>query len=514
MVERGWLGEKRGQGFYQRVGKGADKEIWALDRKTLEYRPARKVKFAAVEAVRGIEDLGQRLRRLVAENAAGNDAENHARDDRAGQFLWRLFRDFTIYSARMVPEISERIVEIDRAMRWGYGFTLGPFELWDALGVPETVERMRREECAIPETVERMLASGARSFYEAADRQGEPGTRYFDLNAGGYAELEPRAGVMVLAAIKRARGVVKTNPGASLLDLGDGVLCLEFHSKMNALGEDVVRMVADALDEVDRGFEALVVANDGENFSVGANLMTVLLAAQEGAWDKIDTAIRRFQAACMAMKYASRPVVAAPFGMALGGGCEVVLHAGRVQASAETYMGLVETGVGLIPAGGGCKEMLLRLGNAKRAFDLIGSGKVSASAAHARELGFLGPSDGLTMNRERLTADAKAVALGCVAAWAPGMPRQDIVVEGEAGYATLKMGMSLAAEGGYITEYDCVVGEKLAYVLSGGRLTGTQKVSEQYLLDLEREAFLSLCGNVKTQERMQYMLKNGKALRN
>jgi 3-hydroxyacyl-CoA dehydrogenase len=283
---------------------------------------------------------------------------------------------------------------------------------------------------------------------------------------------------------------------------------------MNALGEDVVRMLAYALDEVERGFEALVVANDGENFSAGANLTTVLSAAQSGAWDELDTAIRRFQAVCMAMKYASRPVVAAPFGTTLGGGCEVVLHAGRVQASAETYMGLVETGVGLIPAGGGCKEMQLRLGSARRAFDLIGSGKVSESAAHARELGLLRPIDGLTMNRERLTADAKATALGMVAAWSPGMPRQDIAVEGEAGYAGLKMGIALAAEGGYITEYDCVVGEKLAYALCGGRLTGTQKVSEQYLLDLEREAFLSLCGNEKTQQRMQYMLKNGKALRN
>jgi 3-hydroxyacyl-CoA dehydrogenase len=502
MVERGWLGEKRGQGFYQRVGKGADKEIWALDRKTLEYRLAQKVKFPAVEAVRGIEDLGQRLRALVAG------------DDPAGQFLWKLFRGFVIYAARMVPEISDRIVEIDRAMRWGYGFTLGPFELWDALGVPETVERMRREDCAIPENVERMLASGARSFYEAADCEGEPGTRYFDLNAGAYAELEKRPGVIVLGEIKRARGVVKSNPGASLVDLGDGVLCLEFHSKMNALGEDMVQMVAGALDEVNGGFQALVVANDGENFSVGANLMTVLLASQEGEWDALDTAIRRFQAACMAMKYASRPVVAAAFGMTLGGGCEVALHAARVQASAETYMGLVETGVGLIPAGGGCKEMLLRQGNAKRAFDLIGSGKVSESAAHARELGFLRPGDGLSMNRERLTADAKAAALAMVAGWSPGMPRQDIAVQGEAGYATLKMSTKLAAEGGHITEYDCVVGEKLAYVLSGGRLTGTQHVSEQYLLDLEREAFLSLCGNAQTRERMQYMLKHGKALRN
>lgn len=502
MMERGWLGEKRGQGFYKRVGKGAEKEIWALDRKTLEYHPATRPKFPAAEAARGIEDLGQRLQALVAGG------------DRAGHFLWKLFRDFCLYSARMVPEISDRIVEIDRAMRWGFAFKLGPFELWDALGVPETVTRMRSEGCAIPENVERMLMSGATKFYEHSDRDGEPGTRYFDLNAGSYRTLAKRPGVMVLSDIKRARNVVKTNAGASLIDLGDGVLCLEFHSKMNALGEDMVQMVTSALEEVDRGFQALVVANDGENFSVGANLMMVLLAAQEGDWYELDLAVRRFQAAGMAMKYASRPVVAAVFGMALGGGCEVVLHAGRVQAAAETYMGLVETGVGLIPAGGGCKEMLLRLGSAKRAFDLIGFGKVSESAAHARQLGFLRESDGITMNRERLTADAKAAALSMVADWAPGTPRQDIPVEGAAGYALLKMGVTLAVEGGYITEYDTVVGEKLAYILSGGRLTGAQKVSEQYLLDLEREAFLSLCGNPQTQERMQYMLKNGKPLRN
>ena len=502
LLERGWLGEKRGQGFYQRVGKGAQKEIWALDRKTLEYHPAQKVKFPAVEAVRGVEDLGQRLRTLVAG------------DDRAGQFLWRLFRDFLVYSAQMVPEISNRIVEIDRAMRWGYAFQLGPFELWDELGVPETVERMRREGCAIPASVERMLSTGARSFYESADRLGEPGTRYFDLRNGAFQALEARPGVILLSEIKRARGVIHTNPGASLIDLGDGVACLEFHSKMNVLGDDMVRMLSTSLDEVDRNFQALVLANDGLNFSVGANLMMVLMAAQAGEWDALDLAVRRFQAAGMAMKYAGRPVVAAVFGMALGGGCEVALHAGRMQAAAETYMGLVEPGVGLIPAGGGAKEMLLRLGDAKRAFELIGYAKVSESAAHARDLGFLRPADGISMNRERLTADAKAAALAMVASWAPGAPRQDIPVEGEAGYAQLRMTLKLAEEGGYITAYDCVVGEKLAHILSGGRLTGNQKVSEQYLLDLEREAFLSLCGNPQTQDRMQYMLKNGKPLRN
>jgi 3-hydroxyacyl-CoA dehydrogenase len=263
-----------------------------------------------------------------------------------------------------------------------------------------------------------------------------------------------------------------------------------------------------------RGCEGLVIGNQGENFSAGANLMLVLLAAQEGEWHELDRAIGRFQQANMALKYAPKPVVAAPFGMTLGGACEMTLHASRVQASAETYMGLVETGVGLIPAGGGCKEMVLRGGELKTIFETIGYGKVSASAANARELGLLRPEDGVTMNAERLIGDAKRVVLSLAATHAPGTPRQDIPVTGEAGFALLKMGVYLAREGGYISEYDAVVGEKLAYVLSGGRLTGEQKVSEQYLLDLEREAFLSLCGQAKTQERMQYMLKNGKPLRN
>jgi 3-hydroxyacyl-CoA dehydrogenase len=437
-----------------------------------------------------------------------------ALDDRVGRFLWPLFRDFFIYSALMVPEISDRVVEIDRAMRWGYAFARGPFEYWDLLGVPETVERMRRDGAAVPESVERMLGSGARSFYEAADREREPHTRYFDLTAGAYSELEERPGVAVLAEIRRARGVVQTNAGASLVDVGDGVLCLEFHSKMNSLGEDMVRMLHAGLEETARNFRAMVVANDGEHFSAGANLMLVLLAAQDGEWDELDAAVRRYQNAMMAMKYAPVPVVAAPFGMTLGGGLEVALHAGRIQAAAESYMGLVEAGVGVVPAGGGCKEMLLRFGEARRAFELIGYARVSESAAHARELGYLRASDGITMNRERLLCDAKAAALALAPTWAPGQPRQDIAVEGESSYALLKMGVWLAREGGYISEYDAAIGEKLAHVLSGGRLSGTQRVSEQYLLDLEREAFLSLCGNPQTQARMEHMLKTGKALRN
>jgi len=502
MIERGWLGEKRGQGFYKRVGKGADMVIHAIDRKTLEYHPAEKVRFPAADAVRNVEDLPQRLRALVAG------------DDRVGRFLWPLFRELFAYSAQMVPEISDRIVEIDRALRWGFAFGLGPFEAWDALGVDETVARMRREGAVVPQNVDRMLASGARSFYEVADRDREPRTRYFDLAAGAYRELEPRPGILVLDQIKRARGTVKRNPGASLVDLGDGVLCLEFHSKMNTLGEDALQMLRAAMEETSRGFRALVIANQGENFSAGANLTTMLLAAQESQWDELDSAVRRFQRANMALKYAPVPVVAAPFGMAVGGACEVVLHAARVQASAETYMGLVETSVGLIPAGGGTKEMLLRLGNARAAFDLIANAKTSGSAAHARELGLLRPQDGVTMNPERLVADAKAAALALVAGYAPGAPRQDIAVEGEALYATLTAELQQACQAGRISEYDAVIGEKLAHVLSGGRVAAAQTISEQRLLDLEREAFLSLCGQPKTQERIQYMLKNGKALKN
>jgi 3-hydroxyacyl-CoA dehydrogenase len=500
MIERGWLGEKRGQGFYKRVGPA--KEIHAIDLKSLEYRPAQKVRFPAAEALRGVEDGGERLRALVAG------------DDRAGKFLWPLFRDLFLYSAQMVPEISDRIVEIDRAMRWGFAFESGPFELWDAFGVEQTVQRMRSEGRAVPERVERMLATGARTFYEAADREGLPGTRYFDIQRGAWQELEARPGVLALDDLKRARGVVKENAGASLVDLGDGVLCVEFHSKLNVLGEDAGEMLRAALEETSRGFGALVIANQGQHFSAGANLPDLLRAAQAQEWDELDSVVRRFQQANMALKYAPVPVVAAPFGMALGGGCEVVLHAARVQASAETYMGLVETGVGLIPAGGGCKEMLLRLGNAKAAFDAIAYARMSGSAAHAREMGLLRAQDGISMNAERLVADAKGAALALQASYAPGLPRQDIPVEGEAGYALMKMGLYLAHEGGYISDYDTVVGEKLARVLSGGRLAGAQMVSEQHLLDLEREAFLSLCGQPKTQERIQYMLKNGKPLRN
>ena len=502
MVKRGWLGEKRGQGLYKRVGKGAEKEIWAVDWKTLEYHPAQKPRFASLDAARNVDDLGHRLRMLVTAQ------------DRAGSFLWKLFSDLFLYSASMVPEISDRVVEIDRAMRWGYANKLGPFEVWDALGFEGTARRIENEGRPLPENIQRMLSSGAKSFYQPADRDGSPHTEYFDLGCARYHTLEERPGVLSLSDIKRARGVVKKNAGASLIDIGDGVLCLEFHSKMNSIGQDQVSMIQAGIDEAARNFQAMIIANEGENFSAGANLMLVLLAAQEGEWDELNAAIHAFQQANMAIKYAPRPVVAAPFGMTLGGGCEIALHAARVQASAELYMGMVETGVGVIPAGGGCKEALLRTGDARRAFELIGYAKVSASADDARKLGLLRDGDAISMNPERLIADAKAQALLLAETHALGVPRQDIKAGGDSAYALMKIGLYMARQGNYITEHDTVVGEKLAYVLSGGRVTGEQMVSEQYLLDLEREAFLSLCGRPETQQRMQHMLKTGKPLRN
>jgi 3-hydroxyacyl-CoA dehydrogenase len=503
MIQRGWLGDKRGQGFYKRVGK--DREIHALDRKTFEYHPADKPRFASLETARKIEPLAARLKALVA------------LDDKVGRFLWQLLSEHVRYAVQMVPEISDRIVEIDRAMRWGYANALGPFEIWDALGFEPTARRIALEGRELPERVLRMLGkqgSGEMSFYRSADSEREPRNDYFDLTAGEYAALEPRPGIIVLPDLKRARGVVKANPGASLIDLGDGVLCCEFHSKANAMGDDIVQMVGAGLAELETNFDAMVIGNQGENFSAGANLMMVLLAAQEQEWDDLSAAIHAFQQMNMSLKYAPKPVVAAPFGLALGGGCELPLHCTRIQSSAELYMGLVEVGVGLIPAGGGCKEMLLRSHDLKKVFEQIGFAKVSTSATEARQFRFLRDGDGISMNSERLIDDAKKLALSLVPGYAPGAPRTDITVSGDEGFALMKMGVWMARQGGYISDYDAAIGEKLAFVLSGGRLTGTPKVSEQYILDLEREAFLSLCGRAETQQRIQHMLKTGKPLRN
>jgi 3-hydroxyacyl-CoA dehydrogenase len=501
MIEQKWLGNKSGQGFYKAVGKGDNKEFHVLNWKTLEYAPTAKPRFASVDAARNVEDLNERLKMLVRA------------DDRAGRFLWKVFSDLFLYSAEMIPEISDRVVEIDRAMRWGYANKLGPFELWDALGFVDVVTRLEAERRPLPENIKRMLSRAALSIYKQAGDI-HPVTEYFDFHTNAYQELEPRPGIVTLADRRQSNGVIASNPGASLVDLGDGVLCVEFHSKMNALGEDNIAMLYAGLEETNKNYAAMVIANEGDNFSVGANLMMVLLAAQEGEWDELDRAIARFQQANMALKYAAKPVVAAPFSRTLGGGCEIVLHAARAQASAETYIGLVEVGVGLIPGGGGCKELLLRLKDPRKVFELIGYAKVSASAEDAKKLGLLDRADSVSMNAERLIGDAKELALELAPRYAPGLPRTDIKVAGENGFALLKLGAWSMLQGHFISDHDVLIAEKLGNVLTGGRLTGEQMVSEQYLLDLEREAFLSLCGHPKTQERMGYMLKTGKPLRN
>ena len=500
LIDNGWLGEKTGQGFYKRVGP--EKQIHAINWKTLEYYPAAKPTFPIVEETKRIADFAERLRALVSSS------------DRVGRFLWNVFKNVFAYSAAKVGEISDRIVEIDRAMRWGYGHKLGPFEFWDALGFEPIARRMEADGMALPQTIERMLHNGVQSFYRPADQSGTPRTEYFDLSHGAYALLESRPRVISLGEVKRARGVVQSNPGASLVDLGDGVLCLEFHSKMNAIGEDALSIIDRAYQILSDEFEGMVIANEGENFSVGANLVLLLTAAQSGDFDSVEESIHHFQQCMLRIKYAPKPVVAAVFSRALGGGCEVVLQSHRVQASAETYIGLVEVGVGLIPAAGGCKESVLRFPDPEKAFETIGQAKVSASATEARNLGFLRPCDRISMNPDFLIGDAKEFVLELAKCYRAGQPRTDIPVTGEPAYARMRLAAWQLLESAMISDHDFTIGEKLAFILSGGRVTPGSRVSEQNLLDLEREAFLSLLGMPKTQARIQHMLKNGKPLRN
>ena len=511
MVETKMLGDKTKQGFYKKV-KGEGKTILTLDYSTLQYREKQKGKFASIEAGKNIESLTERLKMLTYAN------------DRAGEFIWKTTSAILLYSANRIPEISDDIVNVDKAMRWGFNWQLGPFEMWDAIGVEESVKKMRAEGKIIPLFVEKLLSSGKKSFYERKDGV----TYYFDLKSGKHIAAEEKPGLVLLPSIKDRNKVIKKNSGASLIDIGDGVVCLEFHSKMNAIGEDILSMTSFAVQEVGKNFEGMVVGNEGDNFSVGANIMLMLMAAQEGDWDELDMMARAFQKATQSLKFSPKPVVAAPFGMTLGGGCEFALGADKIRAAAELYMGLVEVGVGIIPAGGGCKEMLVRALDGvpknsdadlfpfvKRVFETLGMAKVSTSAVEAKEIGFLKKSDGITINKEYLIADAKATVLAMVKeGYKQPSPRQDIPVLGESALATLKLGMYLMKSGGRISEYDMHVGTKLAYILCGGDLSAKTLVSEQYLLDLEREAFLSLAAERKTQERLAFMLKNGKPLRN
>ena len=535
MIERKMLGDKTKGGFYKKVKGPGKEERLALDWKTLEYRPRQKPRFPALDMAANIEDTSQRLRTLLG-LPVGNPgaAAGLQKGDKAGQFLWNSLSDLWIYSAHRIPEISDTVVEIDRAMRLGFNWELGPFELWDAAGVEPTVARMRQEGRQIPQNVECVLSRGKKSWY--TDAPSAPTHRaYFDLAAGTYKDVVVPEGVWSVEVARKSNGVVKKNAGASLIDIGDGVGCIEFHSKMNALGADIVQLITQALKPGGPGdnFDAFVITNDAQNFSVGANLMLLLMSVQEEDWDEVDFAIRAFQNMTQAIKFSPKPVVAAPFGMSLGGGCEIPLHSAARQPHAELYMGLVEVGVGLLPGAGGCKEMVLRAVDSaeavrpggrgesvelmeamKRAFETIAMAKVSTSVEEARGLGFISKSDRVTMNRERVLSDAKARALELVrSGYEPPQPRT-VPAPGENILAALKLGVHLMREGEFITEYEVKIGTKVAEVLCGGKISPGTPISEQYLLDLEREAFKSLCGERKTQERVQHTLKTGKPLRN
>jgi 3-hydroxyacyl-CoA dehydrogenase len=502
MIARGLLGEKAGKGFYERrKGTGGESEIWTLDWHTLEYRPKHGAKIASIEAGKSMDDLAERIRMLF-----------HSRD-KAGQFLRETLAPTLVYTARVAPGIAHGIDDVDRVMTWGFGWELGPFELFDTIGVREVM-------AAAVEAGGHAVRGGTPPLVQAV----------LDVGANRFREgLVPPASrdLQVLRTAKDQQRVVKKNAGASLVDLGDGVLAVEFHSKMNAIGGDTIAMLQAGVREASANHRALVVGNDAPTFSAGANLMLVLLEAQEGNFDELELMVRQFQQTMMQLRYSEVPVVVAPAGLTLGGGVEVALHADRVQAAAETYMGLVEVGVGLIPAGGGTKEMLVRamaqlpgpqsdpMPYVQKAFETVALAKVSASGPDAVRLGYLAGTDGFTMNRERLMSDAKAKALERVReGYHKPAPRTAIRVGGDAVSAALKLGVHLAWRAGRASDHDRLIGNKLAHIFGGGALPHPTTVHEQYLLDLEREAFLSLLGERKTLERIQHTLKTGKPLRN
>ena len=513
LMEKKILGDKTNGGFFKK-SKGADgrREILELDLKTFEYKPQVKTKFASIDAAKAIEDMPKRVKTLVWGK------------DNVGEFLWKTTSRIARYAANRIPEIADTIVEIDNAIKWGFGWEIGVFETWDAIGVKESVERMKAEDQKIPENVQKMLDSGAETFYKYENGQ----KSFYDLVNGGYKQIEDKAGVIFLKSVKDRTGVIKSNSAASLIDIGDGVACLEFHSKMNSLGGDTVSMLKYAVDETEKNHTGLVVGNQGGNFSAGANIMMILLAAQEEEWDDIEMGVRQLQKAVMRLRYSSKPVVTAPYGLTLGGGCEIAMHGNKTRAAGETYIGLVEVGVGLIPAGCGTKELTMRamdkakatpdadpLAFLKKTLETIAMGKVATSAQEAKSWGILRDSDAISLNGDRLIADAKADVLALAATgYVQPVERTDIFVMGEQAQAAIKLALHMMRQGGFISEHDHLIGTKLAKIMSGGDFNHSDYVSEQHLLDLEREAFLSLCGTRKTQERIAAMLKTGKPLRN
>jgi len=506
MIEQGLLGNKTRQGFYKKEKSGEKNQVFYYDYTSGEYLPAQKPKYPSVLAVKQVDDPGQRVKMMVEGS------------DKGAEFAWKSLRDTLIYTVNRIPEIADDVVNVDNAMKWGFNWEIGPFEMLDAIGVASFVKRSEKDGVAVPEALKQV-----ESFYRLSDE----GTReYYDLLSGAYRPVPVKTGEIHLEILKRTGGVVEKNGNCSLVDLGDGVFGFEFHSKMNAITGDILAMTHKAVKRAEEEGVGLVLGNQGANFSVGANLMMLAVALAEGAYEDIDMTVRAFQKATMAIKFAKVPVVAAPFNMTLGGGCEYALHSAAINAYAETYMGLVEIGVGLLPAGGGTKEMCLRAVALARKYDTdvspfvfkhfqqIGMAKVSMGAAELQGMGYMREGDSITMDIDRLIADAKQKVLALAVNYRPKQKEENVPAPGRSVAASIRSQLWNMKMGGFVTEYEAEMGGVIAGIITGGDVPAGTPISEDYLLELEREGFLGLCGNKKTAERVQHMLKTGKPLRN
>ncbi|OOC59345.1 3-hydroxyacyl-CoA dehydrogenase/enoyl-CoA hydratase family protein [Paenibacillus ihbetae] len=507
LVSRGWIGEKGGQGFYKKVKGDQGSTILSLNLSTMEYNPSAKISSASIEAAKAVKGAKRKIKAFLGTK------------DRYSELAWNVLKQVLVYSAEKLGEIADSIQEIDNAMKWGFNWELGPFETWDLIGLPESVQRMEAEGLTVPAWVKDWIAAGNKTFYQAKDGQ------VFHYLKGEYKAVDAEPERISLSALKAQNRVIRSNTGANLIDIGDDVALLEFTSPNNAIGADILVMIQQSVEEVRANYRGLVLANEGRNFCVGANLMLMLMEAQSGDWDEVDDIIRLFQGSMMKLKRLEKPVVAAPHRMTLGGGVEACLPADRMIFSAETYFGLVETGVGLIPAGGGCKELALLASSRypdpgsdpqpeiNRMFEMVAMAKTSTSGHEAVQMYGRG-ADTVVMNQDYRIYEAKQAVLELDrAGYVPPQPGKARVV-GRDGRAVLQMGAIDMRRGGYISDHDLLIAKKLAHILTGGDVPAGTIVSEEHLLDLEREAFLSLLGEVKTQQRMQHMLAKGKPLRN
>lgn len=508
LVTRGWIGEKGGQGFYKKVKGDQGSKILSLNLSTMEYNPTAKVSSASIEAAKAVKGAKRKIKAFLGTQ------------DRYSELAWNVLKQVLIYAADKLGEIADSIQDIDNAMKWGFNWELGPFETWDLIGLPESVQRMEAEGMTVPAWVKDWIAAGNKSFYQQKDGE------VFHYFKGEYKGVEVQPELISLQALKSQNRIIRSNTGANLIDIGDGVACLEFTSPNNAIGADILVMIQQSVEEIRANYRGLVLANEGRNFCVGANLMLMLMEAQSGDWDEVDDIIRLFQGSMMKLKGLEKPVVAAPHRMTLGGGVEACLPADRIIFSAETYFGLVETGVGLIPAGGGCKELALMTSNRhpdkesdlqpeiNKIFEMVAMAKASTSGHEAIRMGYGRSGDTVVMNQDYRIYEAKQAVLAMDrAGYVPPQPGKARVV-GRDGRAVLQMGAIDMKRSGYISDHDLLIAKKLAHILTGGDVPAGTVVSEQHLLDLEREAFLSLLGEVKTQQRMQHMLAKGKPLRN